>query len=776
MKFILATIFIFVLIQSTSKSQYWERVDLPPAYAGNYWLDVYFLESDPRYGWACGYNGAVLRTTNGGITWEGTTIRGAYQLESIHFANKDIGYTSGIGELTGGVIYKSTDGGRTWFDITPNGSMTNLWGNFFITPNIGLVIGGGCNDFQHFYRTTDGGLTWSLFRANAPNTGLCDLILYDANGLGYASSSGRIWRTTDGGRSWSIFSVSGREDWQEEITHQGNTFVVPYSEGCTGGGIGGIRSSNDLGRTWREFRTGVPMFGAFMHDSLRGWACGHRGKVYYTNDGGRSWFLQPCGLNGRDMDDIWFINDTTGFVVGAGIYRYRITQTVKPTITASADTLYCPGDSIILTVDKSYPMYKWSTGETTRSIVVRNPGSYWVYAYVDTCNYGLSETITIYQRPKPKLTLSILTKHPLCEGDTAVITVNEDFKSYQWATGSNTKSTQVYKSGRYTVSVIDEHNCVWTSEIEVNFQPNPKPKINIIGRKNFCDGDTTILTTTATSSKWYQLGIEQPIASQTNTIIVTKSGRFYVVSENPNGCINISDTVDIIVRQDSNQLTLMLEEESKSISFGKIKIRDLSCKNFRIRNNSSEPVTLSNIILFRNLYFSIPQSTLPATIPPYSTINAMVCFYPTVTKELKDTIYIPDICNDHYLPLIGQGIEIILEGQSRCGLSVKLTDKGKEVPIIYTFDPYPNPTNSIIHIDFSIPSNFEILQALYITLYNQIGEQINVLPKITVFDKEIESQMYYGTISFDISHLSNGIYYLILKQLDHIKTIPIIKE
>ncbi len=776
MKIILVITLIFVVLQSGLKSQYWENVALPSAYAGNYWLDVYFLESDPRYGWVCGYNGAVLRTTNGGQSWEGTTIRGAYQLESIHFANKDIGYTSGLGELAGGVIYKSTDGGRTWFDITPNGSNTNLWGNFFITPNIGLVIGGGCNDFQHFYRTTDGGLTWSLFRANVPNTGLCDLILYDANGLGYASSSGRIWRTTDGGRTWSIFSISGREDWQEEITHQGNTFIVPFSQGCTGGGSGGIRSSNDLGKTWREFRTGVPMFGAFLHDSLRGWACGHNGKVYFTNDGGRSWFLQPCGLNGRDMDDIWFIDDTTGFVVGAGIYRYRVSKTIKPSITASSDTLYCPGDSIILSVDKIYPMYKWSTGETTRSIIVRNPGSYWVYAYIDTCNYGLSESITIYQRPKPNLTLSIHSKNPLCEGDTAVITVNEDFKSYLWINGSNSKSIEVFQSGKYSVSVIDEYDCIWTAEIDVNFLPNPKPKIDIIGKKNFCEGDTTILTTTGFSSKWYQVGIEQPIASQTNTLFVTKSGKYFVISENSNGCINISDTVDIVVRQDSNQLSLIIEGETKSISFGNIKIRNLSCKNFTIRNNTSQNIELNNIILFRNLYFSIPQSTLPIIIQPYSTINAIVCFHPTVAKELKDTIFIPDICNDHFISLIGEGVEIIYDGQSRCGLPIRLTEKGTEVPVINISQPYPNPSNSLTHFDISFQGDFQFLQDLDIDLYNHIGEQINIKPQITLINKESESQVYTCKFSFDISNLSNGIYYLILKYFEYTKTIPIIKE
>ncbi len=778
MKDLIRYILLILLFQSNLSSQWWERVDLPSSYAGNYWLDVYFLESNPNYGWICGYNGSVLRTTNRGTTWEGVTIRGAYQLESIHFVNENIGYTSGIGDLSSGVIYKSTDGGRTWRDITPNGTSTNLWGNFFITPNIGLVIGGGCNDYQNFYRTTDGGLSWSLFRANMPNTGLCDLILYDANGLGYASSSGRIWRTNDGGRTWSVFSVSGREDWQEEISHQGNTFIVPFSEGCTGGGIGGIRSSNDLGKTWREFRTGVPMFGTFVHDSLRGWGCGHNGKVYYTNDGGRSWFLQSCGLEGRDMDDIWFINDTTGFVVGAGVYQYKLKKNVEPIIIASSDTLYCPGDSIILTVDKAYPSYKWSTGETTRSIIARSPGTYWVYAYVDTCNYGISQNFTLYQSPKPTITLSIQAEQPLCEGDTAIITVNEDFRSYQWINGTNSKSIEVTKSGKYIVSVVDEHNCTWTAETEINFLPNPKPKIDILGRENFCEGDTTILITSQTSNKylWYELGNNRPIAEGKNSISITKSGSFYLIVENVNGCINISDTVNIIVRQDTNLLSMIFDSGTKSVNFGKTKIRELSCSNLIIRNNNSDSVTLNNIPILRNIYFSIPQSIYPITIAPNNSYSVLVCFNPSIAKELKDTIYLPDVCNDHIIPLIGEGEEIIYRGSTRCGLTVKLTDKGKEIPIIYTFDPYPNPTNNILQIDFEAQSEAIISEIMTTYLYDIIGKPINIYPSIFIVENDLETKVLKGRIIYDLSSLQKGVYYLIINKQLNSEVFPVIVE
>ena len=44
---------------------HWEKAEIDPSLRDDYYLDVMFLDSDPDYGWACGYN-TILRTTNGG--------------------------------------------------------------------------------------------------------------------------------------------------------------------------------------------------------------------------------------------------------------------------------------------------------------------------------------------------------------------------------------------------------------------------------------------------------------------------------------------------------------------------------------------------------------------------------------------------------------------------------------------------------------------------------------------------------------------------------------
>ena len=316
-----------MLFASSVYSQYWKQATLPAPYEFNYWLDVYFLPSNPQYGWICGFQGMVVRTQDGGITWKGVSINGATHLESIQFVNEKVGYTSG----TEG-IFKSIDGGVTWQNITPTlppnlQFIDMFWGSYFVDENDGMLLGGGCGGtYQMFLRTQDGGKSWSLFTASELNSGMTDPLILTKNGEGYATSSGMIWKTDDGGSTWSVFArtVSNPYDnkWQEEITKLGNSFLIPYAGNtCNGAGAGGgMYFSTDNGAHWNTYSVPEALFGAFLIDQNTGWVCGYNGEIYYTSNAGQSWELKNCGVNGGNLDDIWFINSTTGWVVGEGVY------------------------------------------------------------------------------------------------------------------------------------------------------------------------------------------------------------------------------------------------------------------------------------------------------------------------------------------------------------------------------------------------------------------------------------------------------------------------
>jgi photosystem II stability/assembly factor-like uncharacterized protein len=321
----------------------WVKVEnIPDSTKEVFWLDVFALPSNPNYLWIGGFNGNLLISTNAGENWTmskseemiidttydlgqtiyDTTYFQIDQLESICFVNELIGYVSGYD-----LILKSTDGGKSWKNITPEYFVNNdygIWGNYFLNENWGILIGGGCDYEQRFHLTTNGGRTWAKTYYHMGDTGLSDLILFP-DGSGYASSSGMIWNTLDSGRTWNVFSVSGKNDWQEDIAIKGNTILVPYSGGCSGGAIfnGGLRISTDLGKNWKELQLEIGMYGTFLLDEKRGWGVGNKLRIYYTNDGGENWIPSNNGIKDSiDFDDIWFINDTTGWLVGDGIYKF----------------------------------------------------------------------------------------------------------------------------------------------------------------------------------------------------------------------------------------------------------------------------------------------------------------------------------------------------------------------------------------------------------------------------------------------------------------------
>lgn len=317
MKKILIIILLIVTSKDIYSFGYWEKVNLPSPYNTNYWLDIYFHPDNPNYGWACGFNGMVVRTTNGGSTWIGSIVNGAYHLESIHFPTLQIGYTSGVEG-----IYKTVNSGGYWFDITPD-PLISYWGCYFLNADTGWVVGGGCaDDTQRFYKTTNGGSTWTLFTANEQNSGMTDLIVYP-DGVGYAVSSGVLWKTTDMGNTWFVHSYTGTKVWQEEIAHLGNSFLLPTAGNtCAGSGnYGGMRFSVNNGQSWQNTIVRDAMFGSFLISPTSGWACGYNRQVYFTSNAGVSWVEYNCGIDEGNLDDIWFISPNNGWVVGQGIYR-----------------------------------------------------------------------------------------------------------------------------------------------------------------------------------------------------------------------------------------------------------------------------------------------------------------------------------------------------------------------------------------------------------------------------------------------------------------------
>lgn len=68
---------------------------------------------------------------------------------------------------------------------------------------------------------------------------------------------------------------------------------------------------------------------------------------------------------------------------------------LAPAITVTGAQVLCVGDSVLLSTDKPYASYRWSTGDTTRSIVVRSNGTYTVTVTDSLGSSGTSAPVTV---------------------------------------------------------------------------------------------------------------------------------------------------------------------------------------------------------------------------------------------------------------------------------------------------------------------------------------------------------------------------------------------
>jgi hypothetical protein len=102
-------------------------------------------------GTAVGYNGTILRTTDGGANWNPQTSGTDHILCSVSFTDANTGTAVGIG----GTVLRTTDGGTNWV-LQTSGTNYDLTDVSFTDANTGTVVGW----YGTILRTTNGGTTF----------------------------------------------------------------------------------------------------------------------------------------------------------------------------------------------------------------------------------------------------------------------------------------------------------------------------------------------------------------------------------------------------------------------------------------------------------------------------------------------------------------------------------------------------------------------------------------------------------------------------------------
>jgi hypothetical protein len=237
-------------------------------------------------------------------------------------------------------------------------------------------------------------------------------------------------------------------------------------------------------------------------------------------------------------------------VIATGQYAVRVTSpqncisrdTINvvvnpyPSFNLGNDTVVCyTGTGLTLSTPTGTGYtYLWSTGATTRTIVVNNTGQYWA----KVTNPGgcfKYDTINVIISPVPVVKLGNDTA--ICAGN--FVTLNAPAGTgytYQWSNGLTGQFIYASTTGQYWVKVTNANGC--ERRDTMNLTVNPLPVTNLGPDVQSCVGNTVSLAVPPVTGNTYlwSNGVT------TNGVILTTTGNYSVRVTSPQGCIK-RDTV-----------------------------------------------------------------------------------------------------------------------------------------------------------------------------------------------------------------------------------------
>jgi photosystem II stability/assembly factor-like uncharacterized protein len=123
----------------------------------------YFLDS--LTGFAVGYPGVFIRTSDGGSTWNSvrldSSVLSGFPPYTIKFYNQQYGYACGGVRDVAGVVWRTTDGGINWSTVVDNLASEPLF-DIQIFDSLNVTVMGGDPEYgASVVNTTDGGENWA---------------------------------------------------------------------------------------------------------------------------------------------------------------------------------------------------------------------------------------------------------------------------------------------------------------------------------------------------------------------------------------------------------------------------------------------------------------------------------------------------------------------------------------------------------------------------------------------------------------------------------------
>jgi len=267
-----------------------------------------------------GERGHILISTDHGATWQQAQVPTRALLTGVFFYDENLGWAVGHDSA----ILRTVDGGSTWELVNwapeEEAPFFDVW---FSDAENGVAIGA----YGTYYATDDGGDSWDFVSVEDTDWHLHKIARADNGRLYIAAEAGYVYRSDDGGETW------------EELPsdYEGSYFGVLPLEGDSlllFGLRGHLFRSDDAGETWDEIETGTV---SMLTDGIRlsdGTIIitGLGGAILISQDGGSTFELHQQE-NRRGISSIVDAGNGSLLLVG----EFGVKMTTLADLMSAAD-------------------------------------------------------------------------------------------------------------------------------------------------------------------------------------------------------------------------------------------------------------------------------------------------------------------------------------------------------------------------------------------------------------------------------------------------------
>ncbi|MHB1686139.1 MAG: protein kinase domain-containing protein [Ignavibacteriaceae bacterium] len=250
-----------------------------PSSVSNSLNSIFFINDST--GFACGNQGAVISTMDGGKSWQTLSDSSGIDLYSIYFINSSKGFIVG----SKGTILSTSNAGKSWQKINSvaNESLFKIY--FMSDKKTGFIVGANGT----ILRSNDEGANWYQLNSHTQEI-LYSINFVDNNNGFIVGWNGEILKTTDQGNNW-VETKKFSDQYLRDI----NFFDSKTGIVVGGGGI--IARTDNAGDSWKiiSSNTVSGLYAVSFFDKTNGIILGGKGEILTSTDGGKNWKIIPSG-------------------------------------------------------------------------------------------------------------------------------------------------------------------------------------------------------------------------------------------------------------------------------------------------------------------------------------------------------------------------------------------------------------------------------------------------------------------------------------------------